>query len=215
MKTAFKEYCNPRKNLTYERHKFNTRAQVKNETIDQYVTVLRTLAATCEFENLHDGLIRDRIVYGIRSQILKERLLRETDLSLQRATDKGRATEISWEQVKSLNGENKTNIDAIRKYRRSRSRPPNDKSHKSYKKPEDTHPPNKACGNCGRSHAPKSCPAYSKPCNHCRKLGHFPRLCRSRKKPVNDRELESDNSKHGIDMVNAPSTSTEKEPALA
>ena len=40
LKTAFKAYCNQRKNLTFERHKFNTRNQDENETIDQYVTAL-------------------------------------------------------------------------------------------------------------------------------------------------------------------------------
>ncbi|CAB4013612.1 Transposon Ty3-I Gag-Pol, partial [Paramuricea clavata] len=76
---TFKTYCNPRKNITFERHKFNIRNQDENESIDQYVTVLRTLAATCEFETLHDGLIRDRIVCGIRNQSIKERLLRESE----------------------------------------------------------------------------------------------------------------------------------------
>ena len=33
----FDEYCNPRKNVTWERHKFNTKNQQVGETIDQYV----------------------------------------------------------------------------------------------------------------------------------------------------------------------------------
>ena len=61
----FRPYCNPRKNITYERHVFNTRNQRAGETIDQYVTDLRTKAKSCEFGTLCDGLIRDRIVYGI------------------------------------------------------------------------------------------------------------------------------------------------------
>lgn len=34
----FADYCNPRKNLTYERHIFNTRNQQPRENIDAYVT---------------------------------------------------------------------------------------------------------------------------------------------------------------------------------
>ena len=49
-------YCSPKKNITYERHKFNTRNQGENESSDQYVTELRILALTCEFETLKDGL---------------------------------------------------------------------------------------------------------------------------------------------------------------
>ena len=61
----FEAYCNPQKNVTWERHLFNTRNQQSGETIDQYVTDLRTKAKTCEFGTLTDSLIRDRIVGGI------------------------------------------------------------------------------------------------------------------------------------------------------
>ena len=72
LKKAFRDYCNPRKNTTYERHKPNTRNQADDESIDQYVTELQTLAATCEFGDLKDSLIRDRIVCGINSQAIKK-----------------------------------------------------------------------------------------------------------------------------------------------
>ena len=38
-----KEYYELRKNVTYERYKFFSRAEESGETIDQYVTVLRRL----------------------------------------------------------------------------------------------------------------------------------------------------------------------------
>lgn len=50
VKAKFKAYCNPRKNITYERHCFFIRNQNETETIDQYVTELRTKASTCELE---------------------------------------------------------------------------------------------------------------------------------------------------------------------
>ena len=115
LRNGFTQYCNSRKKITYERHKFNIRDQIENETIDQYVTVQQTLAATCEFESLHDGLIRDRIVCGIKNQSLKERLLRETDLTLTKAIDICRAAEVSREQVKALGDKTPANVDASRK----------------------------------------------------------------------------------------------------
>ena len=113
--TAFKEYCSPKKNITYERHKFNTRNQGENESIDQYVTELRILASTCEFETLKDGLIRDRIICGIQNQTMKERLLRKADLTIKKAIDICRAAEVSREQVKSLTDRNSADIDALQK----------------------------------------------------------------------------------------------------
>ena len=61
----FENYCKPRKNITWERHVFNTRNQQTGESIDQYVTDLKIKARSCEFGELHDCLIRDRIVCGI------------------------------------------------------------------------------------------------------------------------------------------------------
>ncbi|KAK3743483.1 hypothetical protein QZH41_013098 [Actinostola sp. cb2023] len=77
----FEAYCNPRKNVTYERHKFNTRCQEPDEKIDRYVTELRKLAKSCEFSELTDSLIRDRIVCGILDGKVREKLLSEEDLN--------------------------------------------------------------------------------------------------------------------------------------
>ena len=37
------------------------------------------------------------------------------------------------------------------------------------------------CKYCGGSHAPRQCPAYGKSCASCGKMGHFKKVCRSRK----------------------------------
>ena len=71
----FEEYCTPKTNLTYERQVFNTRAHEATEGIDAYVTELRKLARNCQFGELHDSLIRDRIVCGIRISEARKRLL--------------------------------------------------------------------------------------------------------------------------------------------
>ena len=65
--SKFEAYCIPKKNVTFERHVFNTRNQRIDETFDSYVTELRKLAKRCEFGELCDSLIRDRIVCGIHS----------------------------------------------------------------------------------------------------------------------------------------------------
>jgi len=61
---------------------FNTRNQHDDETIDQYVTDLKTKAQTCEFKDLKDSLTRDRIVCGIQCDKTCSRLLREPDLMI-------------------------------------------------------------------------------------------------------------------------------------
>jgi hypothetical protein len=148
LRKAFREYCSPKKNLTYERHKFNIRNHEENQSIDQYVTELRTLASTCEFENLKDGLIRDRIVCGIRNQTLKERLLREADLTLKKAVDICRAAEISREQVKSLTDSKPADVhvDALNK---SYGKPRHGNFDSQHNNERKNHNRSSTCGNCG------------------------------------------------------------------
>ena len=61
----------------FERVKFGFANQAENESIDQYVVRLRQLAESCEFENLCESLIRDRLVIGTRDSSTRDRLLRE------------------------------------------------------------------------------------------------------------------------------------------
>ena len=72
--TAFKEYCSPTKNITYKRHKLNTRNQGENESaIDQNVTELRTLPSTSRVWNAEwwsgtrSSQAWDRVRSGIES----------------------------------------------------------------------------------------------------------------------------------------------------
>ena len=98
----FDEYFSPRKNLPYTRFKFFTYNQTNGQTIDEYVTELKSRSRHCEFGTLKESLIRDRIVAGIQDAKVRERLLRETDLSLDKAISICRASEATKKQVEEM-----------------------------------------------------------------------------------------------------------------
>ena len=83
----FKTYCEPRKNEVFERYKFWQRDQRQEhrENIDQWVNDLRILLSTCEYGQQKESSLRDRIVFGVADIRVKERLLRESDLTLEKA----------------------------------------------------------------------------------------------------------------------------------
>lgn len=91
----FKKYFDQKKNLTVERHRFFTRNQAESETIEQYVFDLKKLSTSCEFGTLCDSLIKDRLICGIASKAIRERLLREADLTLEQAMEICRAAIVS------------------------------------------------------------------------------------------------------------------------
>lgn len=97
----FEAYCSPKKNVTYERYLFFSYMQ-NSQTIDAFITDLRMKVKTCEFGTLHDSLIKDRIVCAIDNNSVSERLLRNTELTLEVAINTVRATETSKTKIETL-----------------------------------------------------------------------------------------------------------------
>ena len=61
----FGDNCKPKRNLIGERHKFNTRRQNSGESVDHYITDLRTLPASCKYGSLVNDLVTSQLVAGI------------------------------------------------------------------------------------------------------------------------------------------------------
>lgn len=83
--TALRAFFVQKVNVVAERNKFCQRAQRLSEPIVQYVAALRELLVNCEFGALTDDMIRDQIVEKTCTPRILERLLLETDLTLQKA----------------------------------------------------------------------------------------------------------------------------------
>ncbi|XP_067687858.1 uncharacterized protein [Haliotis asinina] len=174
----FEAYCIPKRNITFERHRFFTCSQREGEKIDQYVTELKSRAKTCEFGDLHDSLIRDRIICGIASDALRERLLREDDLTLDKTITMCRAAEASKVQVKELHPLDPQPVHSVEQQSKSGRRKSNRK--KSQSSGSRSIEQSDTCGYCGFTHAPRKCPASGKSCDKCGKQNHFARVCRSK-----------------------------------
>ena len=81
-------------NETMERHTFNNRNQEDGESFDDFLTELKLLRKNCNFcDTCSDGLLRDRIVGGIRDSVLRQKLLSEEKLTLKKAEEACRARE--------------------------------------------------------------------------------------------------------------------------
>ncbi|KAJ8405108.1 hypothetical protein AAFF_G00330290 [Aldrovandia affinis] len=87
------KYFKPAKNTIYERYVFGSCKQEEGESIDNFVTRLRERAATCEYGQLKDEMIRDKIVLGVANESIRRRLLREKGLTLITAIEMCRAAE--------------------------------------------------------------------------------------------------------------------------
>ena len=163
----FEAYCALKKNTTFERYVFFSRKQKDNEPFDQWLTDLKRLASTCEFEVFRDSLIKDGIVLGVRDVHVKDRLLRENALTLERAIEICKAFEISRQQLKELDTKPNITVNAV----------------KTQSKQKDSGKQVTNCRFCGSNHAYGKCPAYGKNCNKCNGKNHFGKVCRKSEKP--------------------------------
>ena len=74
-----------RKNLIFERARFNQRNQSEGESVEQYTTALYHLVEICEYGDLRDELLRDRLVVGIHDSATSQKLQMDPELTLEKA----------------------------------------------------------------------------------------------------------------------------------
>ncbi|KAK7878780.1 hypothetical protein WMY93_030940 [Mugilogobius chulae] len=185
VKSAFDKHFIPRKNVIYERAKFNKRVQQPAEPVDSFITALYALAENCEYGELHDDLLRDRLVVGLKDSSLSERMQLDKDLTLTKAITMARQSEEIKRQQSDLRGEgstSKTVMDAVhvKKVKPNKFKGREQKQLKSLK-PQMTKQDNKTCSKCGKApaHPAVQCPAKNAECHNCGKRGHYGRVCRS------------------------------------
>lgn len=95
-----------KRNIIFERFKFNSRIQKGGQSVEDFITALYTLAGNCNYSLLKNELIRDHIVVGISYINVSERLQLQRNLSLLEAILAARQAEVQNSQNKILRQEN-------------------------------------------------------------------------------------------------------------
>ena len=154
------------------------------EAIDAYVAALKSLQKTCNFCHcLKDSLLRDRIVFCVRDNGLRKRLLQERSLDLSRCIDICRTHENTTSQMK-LTTDTCEEVHRVEERRHFTNKRPHDRGQFRQQKQERTIFPTPTrpivnCKLCGRQHERKKemHPAWGQVCSKCNKRNHFSRCC--------------------------------------
>ena len=183
----FNGFFTVRKNVIFERAVFNRRQQAEGETAEQYIAALYNLASNCNYGELQNEMIRDRLVVGIRNSLLSEQLQMDAELTLEKAKKLIRQKEAIHGQQSILHRSESTAspIDAVKsgnsRDRMSQiatrlSRPPRP-PRRSRQPPQSA----KHCTRCGKSpHSGDKCPARESLCRKCHRKGHYSSQCLSK-----------------------------------
>ena len=177
--TKFEEYCKPRRNVTIECYRFNSRAQGKLETVDQYVTELKLISKNCGYGELENQLLRDRVICGIHLNEVRQHLLRVDDLNLEKCLKICRSYEQTKKSVQILADSPHVVVDDVKKQKSRKAVQTRNTENKHESVVESQ--PKYTCNNCGRQHAKRQCPADGQKCHKCGKLNHFAKYCQSKR----------------------------------
>lgn len=179
VKAKYKAYFEPKRNITFERYKFRGMTQDRAR-VDEWVTDLRRQAARCDYGTLCNSVIRDQMVYGCADDKCRERMLRDTTLTLERAIEILRSAEMTSSQLKTM-GSIPSEAVHFKK----------EKAVKDAAIVDSASRPTVECRNCGHKHFTErgNCPAENRECWKCGKRGHFSSKCYRKAKPSKGRKV--------------------------
>lgn len=172
----FDEHFVPKRNVIHERACFHKRTQRAGESVEAFVRSLYELAQHGEFGNCKDEQIRDRIVIGITDKEVSQKLQLEADLTLERAVQLARQSEL----IKQQSAEHvESRVNEVRRKQYSNARRCYDKQqHSQGQKHSEA---KQSCQRCNRMHDKyERCPARDKRCRKCNKMGHFEIACKTK-----------------------------------
>ena len=179
----FENYCNPKKNILYSRYVFYARTQNEGETIQSFVTELKTLVKNCEFKD-DEEMLRDKIVLTSNDRETQDRLIKMGSIKLDEAIEAFRVAEVAREQIKKMHSEER--IDKVKVSQKHLNKMEENRREKysevvpKWTKNEKLFPRKKTCFRCGReAHRFEMCPAKGKICSKCNKYNHFAAFCKS------------------------------------
>ena len=216
--TALETYFVPKTNVVAERHAFRKRIQLQNETVLQYVTALRHLASTCDFGDRADEVLRDQLVEHVLNPKIRERLLMDSALTLEKAVNTATQIEAAYEQAKAI-CEPRTASAAVHAVHHAHTRRGRDRGKPQRQNTTTTATASqqgkKTCYRCGSyQHLANAanCPAVSVVCRSCQKRGHFSKVCRATQ--TRNREVREVEPPEEVDIPEVTVLSTELSAAL-
>jgi hypothetical protein len=140
VKEKFDNHFIVRRNVIFERAKFNKRKQDDSENVENFVTSLYTLSENCGYNDLREEMICDRIVVGIKDANLSVKMQLDPDLTLKKATDMARQSEsVRKQQCLVRDDLCDSTVDAVKtKTRNQRERQPMPRPKKPFNQQKGT-----------------------------------------------------------------------------
>ena len=169
-----KTHYDPKPSKRVQRFHFNNRAQGPHESIAAYIAELRRLAQYCEFGTQLEDMLCDRLVIGVRDDVLRRKLMTQSDTSFKKAQEIAIAHETAVRDAGTVAVTRPTGTSEVH----SVSHQHRHQTHRSKSRPST--PTVQPCAGCGGSHRRTDCRFRQATCRTCQKVGHISTVCRSK-----------------------------------
>ncbi|XP_054710970.1 uncharacterized protein K02A2.6-like [Uloborus diversus] len=170
------DYYSPASSTIMERFRFYNLKQ-GNEDISTFIVKIKELASKCNFGAFLNDALRDKLVCGLQSEQIQNKLLGEKDVDFAKASELALAMETASRETKSLKEQNQS-VLKIHEYKKVK---PKDSTRKNFGKP--THPHQitkviKSCKHCAKLHRGE-CKFKNATCYQCGVKGHIKPACKA------------------------------------
>uniref|UniRef100_A0A1I8IKH4 CCHC-type domain-containing protein n=1 Tax=Macrostomum lignano TaxID=282301 RepID=A0A1I8IKH4_9PLAT len=172
------EIFDQKNSVVFLRYQFETCRQEEGESIDAWYHRLRKAADQCEFGELRDSLIRDKVVAHYRSEKIRRELLQLNDICLADVLKRIRAREAAEQQAQAMEENSSGGAGAMTTANVAALGPPRARPSQPFRRDPAMKDGGISCERCGRPGHRTCEAARDKACRRCGKIGHFARACR-------------------------------------
>ena len=183
--TVMKQHLQPTPNVISERYRFYKHDRITGESVTTYISELRKLSEHCQFADKLNEYLRDKLVCGLNSERVQQKLLSMKDLTLEAAIDTAVSFETACKDAKIIHGgSNSSGVGSV---------------DESINRVGSQNQERRECYRCGSvSHLANSCPFKMKSCFGCGRVGHTKRRCCMEKKSEDDESKKDTNMYSGV-----------------
>ena len=175
-------------NEIFARHASSTRKQQPDESVDEYLQILKSLSKECNYRQVtavqyREEVIQDTFKRELQNANIGQRLLENERLDLQAAVTQARALDIAQKNADLY----KTHVTAVADLTPPPSVPPLESDHSRGDSASCAALKRPNCYFCGfTSHSRSKCPAREAVSRKHKKKGYYQRVCQSKGVPANE-----------------------------
>ena len=215
--TAEKETCNnleglfetvtnklkPQYNETIKSLQFRKLYRYDDENVEEWMGRLHIAAVECNYQEVNRQL-KEQFIYGLNVKCMLEEIIKELTATKNDDCITSRGV-LAWTKRAEAQRAQTTLLNMLTEIRQfDKIKIPKKVKYDKTRMPVHWNTLGTLCRYCGRIHHPRQCPAYGKMCMECSKIGHFWKVCHSRRSRVvteMEQEVSQEYTEDDIEMV--------------